>query len=72
MQTVSLQHADDIALAKGAIQTVHLHPDDNVAIAKVTILENTRLSQYGGLTVKASIPAITPCIRLKIQYDGKS
>src|SRR5687767_11546480 len=40
------------------MQTVHLHPDDNVAIAKVAILENTPLSQYGGITVKSSIPAM--------------
>jgi altronate hydrolase len=40
------------------MQTVHLHPDDNVAIAKVAILENTPLAQYGGITVKSSIPAM--------------
>jgi altronate hydrolase len=40
------------------MQTVHLHPDDNVAIAKVAILENTPLAQYGGITLKSSIPAM--------------
>ncbi|HEX5057474.1 MAG TPA: altronate dehydratase family protein [Gammaproteobacteria bacterium] len=59
MQTVQ-QHSDDtVAKDKApAALTVHLHPDDNVAIAKTVLPENTPLTQHGGILVKSPIPAM--------------
>lgn len=40
------------------MQTVHLHPDDNVSIAKVAIDKGATLTEHGGIVVRTSIPAM--------------
>lgn len=40
------------------MQTVHLHPDDNVAIAKVAIEKGATLTEYEGIVARTPIPAM--------------
>lgn len=40
------------------MQTVHLHPDDNVAIAKVAIEKGAALTEHEGIVVRTPIPAM--------------